>query len=203
MSIQFDLHQPIPDTCIGVLFVDTTYDSGEDYSSASEDLKKEIQADLKAEIEEVDIHPGASLPAWLFQYDLSTLALTAGAIALFFKGKAVDENLEAWMSLAGKVRAILNRPCHMTRTAAASLAVNEIVKYVAPARPRVLVLRSYKRADSRFESFHDATESLDGAVMEYQSTVVHVFEFDVDGSEYLVIVEGRDVAVSQRDGKAV
>lgn len=201
MSIDFDLLQPVPDVCIGVIFVDTTYDSGEDESGASRYLKKEIQSELRAEVEDVDIHPGASLPGWLYQYDLSALALTAGAIALFFRGKAVSENLEAWMGLAGKLRTILNRPCHLTRTAAAALAVDEIVKHVAPVRPKVLVLRSYKRADSRFESFHDATESLDGAVMEYQSTLIHVFEFEVDGIEYLAIVHGSDVAVRQNSSQ--
>lgn len=195
MSIEFDLRQPVPDTCIGVLFVDTTYDSGDDDNGSSTTLREEIQAELKAEIDEVDIHPGASLPAWLFQVDWSTLALTAVAIALFFKGKAIDENLEAWMSLARKVQSVLNRPCYLTRTAAASLAVDGIVKHIAPVRPSRIVLRSYRRADSRFESFHDATESPDGAVMEYQSTLIHVFEFDVDGVEYLVIVQGSDVAL--------
>jgi hypothetical protein len=193
--IDFDYRDAVPDHSICIFFLDTTYPINGDDTEVSESLKRIIQDELQCEIEEVDIWPGASLPAWLFQLDLTSLAISAGAMVLFFKGTAINENLDAWVELAQKIKIALTRKCYLNRSAAAALAIDEVLKLVGPSRPKRIILSKYKKADNRFENFHDATETDENVRIEYQGTVIHVFEFHVDEKEYLVVVDGRDVAV--------
>lgn len=193
--MDFDWRDPVPDHLVCIFFLDTTYPISGDDEGVSEALKRIIQEEVDSEIEGVDIWPGASLPAWLFQLDLTSLMISAGAVTLFFKGKAINESIDAWVELARKLKKVLTRECHLNRTAAAALAIDEVLKFSGPIPPRELVLKKYKVADNRFESFHDATETDENVRVEYQGTAIHVFEFLVDQREYLVVVDGRDVAV--------
>jgi hypothetical protein len=192
----FDHRDPVPDSIVCIFFVDTAYGFEEDEAVLSNQLKAELEIELGVELEEVDIGPGAALPAWLFTLDLGAVAVSGAIIALFFQGRRIEENIEAWSNLACRIRGLLNREVALNRSAAAILAVDEVVQVSGANKPSVRLI-DYRWLDSRFERFEDDTGSIDPARMEYHGYIVHVFELDIDGERYLAVVEGKDVAVKK------
>ena len=193
--VSFEPLSSIPDECVCIAFVDTTYPNFGDSEIESCSLKSKLEAELSVELEEVDIYPGASGPGWLLEVNLSDLTLAAGFFVLFFKGENVSKSLEAWISIASKIRFFLGRPACLSRSAAASLAIDEVLAVRGAETAVQIRLVRYSSADSRFQTWTDATERQIGPALEPLSVIIHVFELEVDGDRYLAVVDRTDVGV--------
>ena len=93
---------------IRVYVIDETYgQDGDDWEQQSAAFKKKIEAEHQRPFEYEDIGRGASQPA--FFVTLIELLPYPGAIALFFTGKKINENIEAWGKLYERLKNFLNR----------------------------------------------------------------------------------------------
>jgi hypothetical protein len=196
---EFDLRGVIPDAAICLAFVDTTYPNFGDKESFSVNLQSRIEFETGYSLTEVDIYPGASGPGWLLQIPLSDLTLTAAAVSAFFSGKLVNENISAWLELARKLRSLFGRPACLSRSAAASIAIDEIMAISGKTKAKEIQLVDYRIADSRFEYWKDARSVSTGSTIEPMSVTIHVFELLVDGDCYLAVVDRCDVSVAPCD----
>ncbi len=194
----FDQRGTIPDTSFCIIFWDTTYGRFGDNDTESRALKNKIEAEAEHMLEDVDIYPGASGPGWMIELPVAQIAFLAMAVSVFFQGKNILENLQAWNEMAIKVRRLLlGRKAVLSRSAAGALALDEVVAIHADPNLSKVTLAQYKTADSRFEKYDDASQRESSWQLEYHGTMIHVFEFDLDNNKYLAVVEGTDVGVQR------
>lgn len=115
-----------------LIFPDPYYDSereGEDYAPALKTLLAPY--DPQATVYGTDIGHGADNPSFLVQIfssvDWSTL-LSAGAGTVFFLGKKINENIEAWLEIGEKVRTLVEKllPSRIDELAAAVLVLKKL-----------------------------------------------------------------------------
>ncbi|WP_299830008.1 hypothetical protein [uncultured Roseobacter sp.] len=190
----FDYRDPVPDDLVCVFFEDTAYWHNSDIEEASLRLRKAIEAEFAVEVAEVDIGPGFSVPAWLLEIDVKSLVAGGAVVTVFFQGKNILQNIEAWLMISAKLKSFLHRKAKLNRTAAAALAINEILR-VRDKPTSNVTLVEYSTFDSRYDSFVDARPASEGPRIEYQAFQIHVFEFDVDGESFTAVVDGRDVGL--------
>jgi hypothetical protein len=96
-----------------IVFPDPYYDSereGEDYAPELRALL--FPFDPTVNVYSTNIGHNADYPAYLIQIfssiDWSTL-LTAGTGAVFFLGKKINENIDAWLEIGGTVRKLVEK----------------------------------------------------------------------------------------------
>lgn len=190
----FEYFESIPDHSICIIYFDSTYPWLGDDEAGSLSLKGKIEQEIDSNLEEVDIYPGASGPGWLLENLVIGLPIAA-AITLFFSGKSIVENLEAWSELVRSIRKNLGRKACLNRSAAAALAIDEVLAINGDKLVKSFRLEKYSVADSRFESFEDARPVDENVTLELSGVTTHVFDFNLDGVKYLVVVEGTEVGV--------
>jgi hypothetical protein len=105
--------QPDGDREVQLILADASYDHPEVDRDALLAAARELMAELSGEIEvtDSDIGKGADWPVFL---------VTLGG--LFFLGKRINENLQAWLELAQKIANLLRsgiQPGHFGRAAEA------------------------------------------------------------------------------------
>ena len=118
-----------------IIFNDPYYDSENEGKDFTLELKARLAPfDSEAGIFGTDIGHGADAPAYLVQLftsvDWSTL-LTASGVgvgATFFLGKKINENIDAWLEIAGKVKKIIDTlsPSRIDEHAATLIALKEL-----------------------------------------------------------------------------
>lgn len=121
-----------------ILFTDPYYDSptpGKDYSP--ELIENLSPYDTEVAIHNTDVGHGADCPAYLVQLfssvDWATFLTASGAGATFLLGKKINENIEAWIEIAGKVKRLIDKlaPYRVDENAAALLAMGELKERAA------------------------------------------------------------------------
>lgn len=192
----FNWIDSIPDSSVCIMFWDTTYPEEQEDKDASSNLKKSIEKELRTSLEDVDIYPGASGPAWLLETIVSGMPI-AIAISFFFSGKLVNDNLNAWRNLASTLKGLLGRKACLSRSAAAILALDAVLEHHSDTNVREIKLLKYSTADSRFETFEDARETNKSLPIEYAGVIIHVFDIQVDCTQYLVVVDGTEVGLKR------
>jgi hypothetical protein len=193
-----------------IFVVDESYDrineyvNWDDYTdewaateAASEIFLERIRAEFDAEFDEANIGPGADLPAFVTFIGSNIVPLTPWLMAIFFSGKPIIENIEAWRTLLGKIRPFFSRTVVLNRNGAAVLAMDAIFEDMGGI-PKQVVLHGYTpgyRYDAADlvvpQEIEDPMPTLN------LSMVKHVFHIEADGMSYVVAVEGAKVTAKR------
>jgi hypothetical protein len=89
-----------------VYIQDTSYTEQEDQSDWEErsiGLKASLEKEFECTFHEADIWPGASFPAFVVQLAGEDWPYLAMSLYVFFKGKDIQENLDAWAKLYNRI----------------------------------------------------------------------------------------------------
>lgn len=199
---RFDHRDPIPVELACVFFVDVTYGQADQSGMVPEEndgwnqaLKSELEAELGAELEVADIWPGASLPAFLLEISTSPLPYVAAVVAIFFSGKKVEENLDAWERLYSRFSRLLKKDVYLSRTAAAAFALSKIFEEMG-GTPTSVRLTAYYSRDTRSPELetHDPVIQ-DEPRVEWQGQIQHCFIVEADNQLFKATVSGNKCAI--------
>lgn len=184
-----------------VIVIDETYGGNEDtWEADSERYRRELEQEFEVGFQEVNVGPGADIPAFLTDLINARVPLSAAALVAFFAGKKIKENLEAWTEMARAVRRFFARPIVLGRHGAAILAVEAVLGEMSDM-PKVIKLVRY-RAGHLGEHGSLAQADLGDRIEENPPTlnlgyVVHLFQIEADGVLFRVSVNGKRTEVSR------
>ncbi|TCQ07678.1 hypothetical protein C8J34_104139 [Rhizobium sp. PP-F2F-G36] len=167
--------------------------------AAGQKFLNELKTEFDQEFEDVNVGPGADIPAFVTVITNNIFPLIPWLMALFFSGKPIVENVEAWRKIFGYMKRYFTRDVLLNRQGAAVLAV-EAVFTEMDGIPKSIRMLSY-RSDYRYDEGIPPA-SCDGQIDKAPPTlnlsmVRHVFEIEADGVKFLTIVDGR-VTTTQR-----
>ena len=189
---------------IGIYIPDPTY--GQDYDTdegerrASEAFRRELQSEYHLAFEFTSIGTGAAQAAYFTLLSLGSWPYLALALAVFFQGKRIKENLEAWIELFQKITPFFHRKPTLDHSGAAIIAVSELMSALKPP-PSSFRLIGYvrknwwdKQEGKEDPGFIDAIEPPADRVT---SITIHVFQIQADERHFRVFVEGTDVRLKE------
>lgn len=164
---------------------DASYPENEWNEAARQDFLRELDVELKTLSDEytltdTDIGRGADWPA--------ILASVTIAATIFFSGKRVEENLDAWISLANRLRTFVDtatakwRAARVDQDGASLLALDEVTRRYPQA---VRVLRLDGVLSSWFDPLDAHMKSADH--LDHHPEALYVVALEVD-EEALYIV---------------
>ena len=181
---------------LAIYIPDRTYGQEDESEEKSLQLKAQLEAELQCALEDADIGPGASFPAFLLELSQAAWPYLAMALYVFFKGKDVQDNLKAWPELYKKLSPFRKHDPYFNRESAAVVAVNEIAAALSN-EPRSLRLIAYNIADATGGPFDlDAISGIaDDSEERYVGWIAHLFHIEVDGRTFKVVVQGNQVSV--------
>jgi hypothetical protein len=184
-----------------IAVVDETYGTSEDHNweHDREQFRLSLEREFGLRFEDGNVGPGADLPAFitLLQTD-SHVPVWVLVSSLFFAGKPLLDNIEAWPKLAKKLLPFLKRPAYLNRQGAALIAMDAVFGALG-RKPETLRLLSYRTVH--------AGEPKDLAAMERNNEISdplptlhlgfvrHIFEVEADGAQFRVSVDGREPEV--------
>jgi len=156
-----------------------------------------IRAEFTAEFEEVNIGPGADLPAFVTVIASNIVPLIPWLMAIFFSGKPIVDNIEAWRTILAKIRPFFSRTVLLNRNGAAVLAMDAVFEDMGGI-PKKVVLHGYK-PDFRYNDADlVAPQEIEGPMPTLNlSMVKHVFQIEADGISYVVAVDGTKVTAKR------
>lgn len=185
-----------------VFVVDESYDRIDEYvnwddyadewaatEAASEIFLGRIRAEFDAEFEEANIGPGADLPAFVTVVASNIVPLIPWLMAIFFSGKPIVDNIEAWRTLLGRIRPFFSRTVVLNRNGAAVLAMDAVFEDMGGI-PKQVILHGYKPRYRYDDDLISPIEIEDPMPTLNLSIVKHVFSIEADGISYVVAVEG-------------
>lgn len=118
-------------------------------------------------------------------------------MAMFFSGKPIIDNIEAWRAILGKIRPFFSRTVVLNRNGAAVLAMDAVFEDMGGI-PKTVVLRGYRPAYRYDETKLGAPQEIEEPAPTLDlSMVKHVFHIEADGISYVVAVDGAK-AVAKR-----
>jgi hypothetical protein len=184
-----------------IAIVDETYgiSEGDDWELNRERFRSKLQDEFGLRFEDGNIGPGADLPAFLtlVTTDIGVPVWTL-ALSLFFAGKPILDNVEAWPQLAKKLMNFLSRRAFFNRQGSAVVAVDAICRELE-SPPESLKLLSYQvehiSEQNDISAFDRSDQIADPVPTLYLGFIRHIFEIDVDGLHFRVIVEGSETTV--------
>ncbi len=121
-----------PVTSLPIYIPDRTYPDEED---KSDEFKAELEAEYELSTKYADIWPGASFPAFLMELSVAAWPYLAMVIYVFFKGKEIKDNLDAWTELLEKITPFRKHRPYFKREGAAVLAVAAVTQALGAAAP--------------------------------------------------------------------
>jgi hypothetical protein len=191
-----------------VYIVDESYpprtEEFENESDATERLSRAYHASLVAEFghefEDVNIGPGADLPAFATHISENAIPLLPWILAVLFSGKPLRDNIDAWMDLASRIKRYFSRPVLLNRNGAAALAVDATITEIGRV-PRSIRLIGYHCghvAEPDHLGQHENIFRIDGTAPSLNaSTLRHVFWIEADGATFRVTVEGTKAQIAR------
>ena len=156
-----------------------------------------IKSEFGADFEEANIGPGADIPAFVTVIASNVVPLIPWLMAIFFSGKPIVENIEAWRTILSKIRPFFKRTVVLNRNGSAVLAMDAVFEEMGGI-PKTVVLHGYK-SDYR----HDDAEPVAPKEIEAPtqtrnlSMVKHVFYIEADGVSFVVDVDGTKVSAKR------
>jgi hypothetical protein len=178
---------------IGVYIPDPTYGQDDDstWDVRSEAFKRELEARYALKFDRTDIGPSFDLPSFV-----AWIVFTA--VVLFFQGKRISENLEAWIKLCEKLRNFSGYRPTYERNGAAVLVIREISVKLGRF-PNSVKLIGYEVVSFMDESDLTRTKPLseirDPAPEQFLAYAVHVFRIEADGHIFRATVKGETVEI--------
>jgi hypothetical protein len=183
---------------IEIYFPDTTYgradDSLEEWQVKSAALKGEIERECGLQLEDADIAPGSSYPA--FQAIITDYwPLAAVPIAVFLAGGNIEKNLEAWPRIYKRLKGLLVRPAYLDKNGASVLAMNAVIEECGKA-PETTQLEGYAlwlSLEGKVEyDVKPIVGVADSPEAKYLAVIVHIFQIAADDRRFKVYVEAND-----------
>src|SRR5579862_993527 len=110
------------ETAIRIFFSDPALNDVPGY----EPIKRELEEQFGLKLDYTSIGTGAAEGAYVARLILDNLP--AMLVVLFFQGKRINENLDAWIELGNRLSAFMQRAAIFDRVGSAVLAVNELFK---------------------------------------------------------------------------
>ncbi|WP_227287905.1 hypothetical protein [Boseongicola sp. H5] len=192
-----------------IFVVDESYDRIDEYvnwddyadewaatEAASEIFLERIRAEFDAEFDEANIGPGADLPAFVTVIASSIVPLIPWLMAIFFSGKPIVDNIDAWRTLLGKIRPFVSRTVVLNRNGAAVLAMDAVFEDIGGI-PKQVILHGYKPG-YRYDDDLIAPQEIEDPMPTLNlSMVKHVFHIEADGISYVVAVDGTKVTAKR------
>ena len=190
---------------IQIFIPDLSYDNLDyqgdlDEVEASKKFQQELEAKLSRKVIEANIGAGADCPAFLLEL-LEYKEVAAGLLAIFFLGKPIKENCNAWVSIGKKIADIIKGTGGYLNRIAAFLYA--LVKVQAEIKEDIksLKLIEYKSVDGRSEYSWEQIESdcvngfSDKPSDEFISIQVHYFKVVVNEVTIELLVKGDAVEI--------
>ena len=184
------------DGMILIAIVDQTYGISDDdnWERDREKFRLSLEHEFGLRFEDGNVGPSADLPAFITLLQAKKrVPVWVLLCGLFFMGKPLVENFQAWREIGEQLHPLLKRPAYLNRQGAAVIAVEAVVGELGHD-PERLQLRGYRffhvpelgdlgelRCDSQIA---DAPPTL------FLGFIVHVFEIEADGIAFRVTVEG-------------
>jgi hypothetical protein len=163
---------------------------------ASSRFRDSLVAEFQLSFEETDIGTGAGVQA--FWTTLTDTWPFVAAAALFFSGKKIEENLEAWHKLFKRLTPFINRGAIFDRDGAAVLAI-EGLRLALGKTPDSVRLVGYQ-TDSRLSRINDPVEewqadknpvsTIARPLDQVQGETIHFLQIEADSRMFKVIVYG-------------
>jgi len=185
---------------IAVFIPDVEYDAGDEetYPSRSLKFKELLEEEYESSFEEENIGPGADIPAYVTLLSVATLPYIAVALAIFFSGKKIEENIEAWVRLGSRLSRFFHRRAHFNRKGAAVIAVTSATAELG-RQPNQISLLGYAALydfdGSGPIEFEDAGKLSEDVAPLTLSRITHAFRISAEAEEFVVLVEGSKVTV--------
>jgi hypothetical protein len=193
-----------------IFVVDESYDrineyvNWDDYAdewaateAAREIFLEHIRAEFDAEFEEANIGSGADLPAFVTFIGSNIVPLTPWLMAIFFSGKPIIDNIEAWRTLLGKIRPFFSRTVVLNRNGAAVLAMNAVFEDMGGI-PKQVVLHGYTPGFQYEDADLLVPQEIEDPMPTLNlSMVKHFYHIEADGISYVVAVEGTKVTAKR------
>ncbi len=180
-----------------IVVVDETYGIDDDlWEAERERYRLGLEAEFGLVFKDADIGPGASLPAFATLLQMHVPAWVI-LFSLFFAGKNIKENCEAWRDLFGALKRFLQRPVYLNRQGAAVLAMKAVFDEM-DGIPKSLQLLGYSSshvAEPDQPKPEDDEVILDAPTTLYLGFVRHIFVIVADGIKFRASVEGRQVTL--------
>lgn len=181
-----------------IAVVDETYGTSDDYDweRDREAFRLKLEEEHGLPFEDGNIGPSADLPAFITLLQSNVyVPLWVLISSLFFLGKPLTENFDAWRKMGSKVRSLLTRPTYLNRQGAAALAVDALVDAIGGS-PKSLQLISYHvdhiGGEIDLASAELGTEIMGAPDTLYLGFIRHIFEIEADGVQFRVSVDGRE-----------
>ncbi|WP_299825338.1 TIR domain-containing protein [uncultured Roseobacter sp.] len=193
-----------------IFVIDESYDRIDEYvnwddyadewaatDAASKIFLSRIKSEFDAEFDEANIGPGADLPAFVTVIASNVVPLIPWLMAVFFSGKPIVDNIEAWRTILSKVKPFFRRTVVLNRNGAAVLAMDAVFEDMG-GMPKKVILHGYK-PDYRYDDAQlvAPTEIEDPVPTLNLSMVKHVFHIEADGVSFVVAVDGSKAAVKR------
>jgi len=186
-----------------IFVIDESYDRIDEYvnwddyadeaaatDAASKTFLSRIKSEFDADFDEANIGPGADLPAFVTVITSNIVPLIPWLMAVFFSGKPIVDNIEAWRTILSKIKPFFRRTVVLNRNGAAVLAMEAVFEDMGGI-PKKVVLHGYK-PDYRYEDAQlvAPTEIEDPMPTLNLSMIKHVFHIEADGVSFVVAVDG-------------
>lgn len=193
-----------------IFVVDESYDRIDEYvnwddyanewsatEAASKIFLDRIKSEFDADFEEANIGPGADLPAFVTVIASNVVPLIPWLMAVFFSGKPIVDNIEAWRTILSKIRPFFSRTVVLNRNGAAVLAMDAVFEDMGGI-PKEVVLHGYK-PDYRYDDGElvAPTEIEDPMPTLNLRMLKHVFHIEADGVSFVVAVKGTKVTAKR------
>ncbi len=172
-------------------------DEGAATDAASQIFLSRIKSEFDADFDEANIGPGADLPAFVTVIASNLVPLIPWLMAVFFSGKPIVDNIEAWRTILSKIRPFFRRTIVLNRNGAAVLAMDAVFEDMGGI-PKRVVLHGYK-PDYRYDDAELVvpTEIEEPMPTLNMSMVKHVFHIEADGVLFVVSVDGTKVSAKR------
>lgn len=105
----------------------TTVVSEESYFQRSHEFREELEEEHALVFVEERIGPGADWPAFLGWLSMSPVPYLAGALALFFAGRRIEENFDAWLRMGVRLSRFFRYNARFDKGGAAITAISAIL----------------------------------------------------------------------------
>jgi len=168
-------------------------------ADASARFRDTLVAEFQLPFEETDIGTGAGEQA--FWTALTDAWPVVAAIAVFFSGRKIEENLEAWQKLFKRLEPFIDRRAIFDRDGTAVLAI-EGLRLALGKLPDSVRLVGYQ-TDSLLNRVNDPPEewqadrspvsTIDPPLDQVQGATIHVLQIEADGRMFKVVVQGSRV----------
>lgn len=180
---------------------DATYDrpnEPREWEIRSEEFRRTLEREFEASFSKSNLDGGADWPAFVTNIITSPYILVAGTLYVFFKGKEVKENLEAWIQLGKSAKRFFERNPRFDRQSAALIALYEI-ELQAGAVPDSIRLIAYQ--PKSFFLGETQTTPIEGVISDDSEPMglgridAHLFLIDVDGTWFRAEVTHEKVSI--------